>query len=256
MKLRIMSDLHLEFKDWVPPPAEADVVVIAGDAHMGINALPWIERHFNGKPVVYICGNHEYYGHNYQEVNRELASACKDSNIHFLSQDTYIHDDVAFIGATLWTDFRLDNTETWSKRRARDMMNDYYKITFGSTSVPYGSQRRLDPDHTQSFHLEHKDYIKFMLETLPSKKRVVVTHHLPSVLSIDNDYRTSDMNPAYASNLEELMYAESAPVLWIHGHTHRSKDYVVGNTRVVCNPRGYVPHEPNRAFVGDLVVTI
>lgn len=255
MKIRILSDLHLEFSDWDPPKVDCDVVILAGDIHVGTKALPWIEKHFAGQTVIYIMGNHEGYGHDLaqvrDELNRYAGAEPPIVDLRYLNNEwTLISkgtESVWFFGGTLWTDFELDGEPNKAKMIAYRCMNDYRKISLDG--------QRLTPDDTVAMH---NDFLAQLGQHGPPStcKCVVVGHHLPSPQSIDNDYRSSDVNPAYASNLEAYMQGVYAPALWVHGHTHRSKDYVCGQTRVVCNPRGYVPYEPNTGFQGDLVVEI
>lgn len=256
MKLRVMSDLHLEFGDWTPPTSlECDAVIVAGDAGTGTKAIPWLARHFKGLPVIYIAGNHEGYGYDLVTNQADLREEAAKSGIHYLENDTLVLKDgdkrVVFIGATLWTDFNLSETPELSMQIAQKCMNDYYKIKYGGQRLTAEDTRYIH-GHSLEYIMEELSYYTKFADT----KCVVVTHHLPSQQSIDNDYRSSDVNPAYASNLEHVMRSKFAPQLWVHGHTHRSKDYVVGATRVVCNPRGYVPYEPNFAFTPELVVEV
>ena len=83
---------------------------------------------------------------------------------------------------------------------------------------------------------------------------MVITHHAPSIGSVPRDFHRNPVSAAYASNLDELV-EQSGAALWVHGHLHSQSDYRIGNTRVVCNPRGY-PDERNPAFVPDLVIEI
>lgn len=255
MKLRIMSDLHLEFSNWTPEKVDCDAVIVAGDAWLGTKAIPWLAKHFKGLPVIYIAGNHESYGGDIASDQANLREEALKSGIRYLERDTVVLKDgdrkVVFIGTTMWTDFDLAGTRERSMRIAGSAMNDYYKIKY------HGA--RLIPEDTLDMHKTAVEYITEQLSyhtKFANTATVVVTHHLPSQKSIDNDYRDSEVNPAYASNLEYIMESRFAPNLWIHGHTHRSKDYQVGATRVVCNPRGYVPYEPNFAFNPNLVVEV
>ncbi len=257
MKIRVLSDLHLEFINsaWAPPEAECDVVVLAGDIHVGANALPWIEKHFPDKPVIYICGNHEGYRHDLPQVVAELNAKVPE-NVLFLDDDwtpiTANNETVWFFGGTLWTDFALDGEPDEAMFVAARCMSDYYVIQNGAF--------KLTPQDTREFHRLAREQIEAGLTGNAScgmGKCVVVTHHLPSRQSVDSAYRASSANPAYASDMEALMRGPFAPVLWIHGHTHRSKDYRIGNTRVVCNPKGYPSGEgKNPDFNPTLVVEV
>ena len=68
---------------------------------------------------------------------------------------------------------------------------------------------------------------------------VVVPHPLPSPACIAPVYRNDPLNPAFVSDLDAIILKHK-PGLWIHGHTHHSIDARVGDTRILCNPGGYV----------------
>lgn len=255
MKLQIMSDLHLEFggdhAGFKPTKTDADVVVLAGDIATGTGACKWIEETFPDKRVIYIAGNHEGYRYDLYEVMQRLKDwADGTENVRFLDNEWTEIEGQWFFGGTLWTDFALDGQPGYAKMIAKQCMNDYFQIKWKG--------ERLTPDMTQQWHA---DAVKQLGHHHPTHDgpmpRIVITHHLPSRQSIDPDYRSSEANPAYATDLEWLMYWSGAPKLWVHGHTHRSKDYVCNQTRVVCNPRGYPYGDgKNWAFDPGLVVEV
>lgn len=253
MKIRVLSDLHLEFinSDWTPPPVEADVVVLAGDIHLGEQALPWINQHFAGKTVIYILGNHEGYKHDLHYVKDNLNTLCGGANaadIRFLDNDWTEVDGVWFFGGTLWTDFKLYANPEQAMYIAESCMNDYRLIR--------NRGERLRPWMTRDWHEQAIEQIQHGLKTFEGKK-VVVTHHGPSERSISPGYRAHEANPAYASNLDWITRQVHAPALWIHGHMHRSSDYFMGNTRVIANPKGYpVGDGANPDFNPQLVVEV
>lgn len=231
MKIQILSDLHLEFSDLKDVQApNADVVVLAGDIHTGTNAIEWIKREFT-KPVVYIAGNHEFYNNIHWEVQNDLAKASLElDNFHYLNGETVEIDGVTFWGDTLWTNFEVYGDREKAKAIAQAYMNDYRMIRVDQ-------EHKLTPEHTLEWH----DYaIQYLQETISYRYEnlVVVSHHGPSRKSIPENYHGEDTNPAYVSDLEDLI-RDSGIKLWIHGHTHSSHDYYIHDTRVVCNPRGY-----------------
>lgn len=240
MKLWITSDLHIDVSPGytLPDPRPAhDVAVIAGDIcedmHKGVQ---WIaSRGLNDKPVIYVAGNHEFYR---KAIDKNWTQAVVEArlhaNIHIL-QDSHIDiDGVRFIGATLWTDYCLyGEAFAWqSYSAAQAGMNDHRLIRVASKG--YSKFRTKD-----AFN-EHVASRRFIEETLSRPfdgARVVVTHHAPSVKSIDHERFAGDvLNGAYASNLDHLVDKAD---LWIHGHIHKASDYRIGDGRVVCNPRGY-----------------
>jgi 3',5'-cyclic AMP phosphodiesterase CpdA len=132
MKLRVLSDLHLEFQDWRPPKAPADVIVLAGDIHAGIDGILWGRTHFPESPVIYVPGNHEFYGREMQATLTELRHAAKTHRVHMLDGDAVVVEGVRILGATLWTDFALYGAEpsvvARAKAIAQQAMADYYVI--------------------------------------------------------------------------------------------------------------------------------
>ena len=248
MKIYILSDLHLEFGTFEPPQLDADVIVLAGDIHVGYDSLEWAKEYFVDKPVIYVLGNHEYYGSSLQEHLSLLKSLTQDSNIHLLENESIQIDDVQFLGCTLWTDFNLHNKARSAKNMATRYISDYDMIKYGA------SKRKLKSADIFKQHQRSLRWLSKQLKSAPIGKRVVVTHHSPSQKSLSNDSNYNVMSAAYASNLDDIV-SESSADLWIHGHIHAHKDYMIGNTRVICNPRGYID-SPNDHFKSDFVVTI
>jgi hypothetical protein len=127
---------------------------------------------------------------------------------------------------------------------ARDGMSDFQLVRYDN--------RAFRPADARAIHLQRVQWLRTKLADEFVGTTIVVTHHLPLRQSIHAKYGGSDLNPSFASDLGDFM---GPPVsLWIHGHTHESFDYVVNGTRIVCNPRGYLPMEPNAAF--DPVLTL
>ncbi len=250
MKIRVLSDLHLEFHDWVPPRADADVVVLSGDIHVGVRGIEWARRSFPMTPVVYIPGNHEFYGGDVRELREELLAMGRRYEIDVLDGRVAVVGGVRFLGATLWTDFALNGTDAGSIQRAmavaRSGMSDFHIIRHAS--------RTFCPADARAIHTEQVQWLRVSLTEVFVGPTVVVTHHLPLRQSIHPKYFGSDLNAGFASDLGDLM---GTPIsLWIHGHTHESFDYAVNGTRVVCNPRGYWPIELNAAFEPTLVLDV
>ena len=251
VKIRVLSDLHLEFQHWAPPKVNADVVVLAGDIHVGIEGVEWARRHFPLSPVVYVPGNHEFYGEHMQNLRGDLLRAGRDSGVDVLDGHDLVIGGVRFLGATLWTDFALHGADLSSIDRAMGDadcgMNDFRLIRYG------GRGRFLAKD-ARSIHLAQVRWLRIKLAERFLGPTIVVTHHLPHRHSIHPRYEGSDLNPSFASDLSDLMGPSA--FLWIHGHTHESFDYVVNGTRVVCNPRGYAPMDLNPAFDPGLTVDL
>lgn len=264
-KLRIMSDLHLEFGPLDLEPVGEDVLVLAGDIGTYADGAEWAadyaKRH--SIPAVMIAGNHEFYQVRWGErrprpldytINDTLAAireiAASEPLLTFLEDDSAEVSGVVFVGCTLWTDFALDGIaeQHAAMARALHFMNDYNLI--------YEDAGRFQPAHALSRHEASVAALRRLLWQERSGKPVVVlTHHLPSPRSIAGRYANSDYNAAYASRLDNLV-ASSGAALWVHGHTHVSQDYRIGDIRIICNPRGYDGYELNPEFDPALIVDV
>lgn len=236
MKLHILTDLHIEFGPFEPPETDADLVILAGDTDNKTRGITWAKEAFSGKPVIYVPGNHEYYGDTYQLLRDKMQEESAGSNVHLLDCGKYEQDDVVILGATLWTDFLLLGDQSLAMLTVEDGMNDFKKIR---TLPQYRKFRPLD---ALQIHSREKGWLEKEIQAAAGKKIVVVTHHLPSLQSVPEEYRTFPISAGYASNLDDLV-ARSGAALWIHGHTHNACDYMIGETRVLCNPRGYFGRE-------------
>ncbi|MGB6306393.1 MAG: metallophosphoesterase [Steroidobacteraceae bacterium] len=248
MRIRVLSDLHLEFAGWTPPAAEADAVVLAGDIHIGVRGLEWAREQFPTLPIIYVVGNHEFYGGQMQQVSAALRDAADRLEVSVLDRGELLLEGTRFLGATLWTDFALYGTGSRLLRsmdEARRAISDFRMIRCGPAEL-------FRPELAREMHFEQVKWLEGKLAEQFSGPTVVVTHFLPHRRSIHPKYEGDEFNPAFASDLAHLV---KPPVsLWIHGHTHESFDYVVNGTRVVCNPRGYLPMEPNPGFDPGFVV--
>lgn len=256
MRIRVLSDLHLEFAGWYPPPCDEDVVVLAGDIAEGRAGIAWARKHFRDRPIVYVPGNHEYYGRDIDELRQGLRESGRTHDVHVLDADEVIIDGVRFCGATLWTDFEIDGCEPETVEAAmrccQEGMADFQIIRRWGSS--------LRPTDTREIHQAQREWLRrTLMGCTPlgedfSGATVVVTHHAPSRRSIAPRFSGDTLNPAFASDLTDLM--GSGVQLWVHGHMHQSHDYIERGTRVICNPRGYLPLEPNPDFDPILIVEV
>jgi predicted phosphodiesterase len=248
MRIRVLSDLHLEFCDWTPPAADADVIVLAGDIHVGVQGLEWAREQFPTTPVIYVAGNHEFYGGQMNEVLAALRKVAARLGIYLLDGDELVLGDTRFLGATLWSDFALYGTGSALLQAMNDAergMNDFRLIRHSDGEC-------FRPEHARAINLAQVEWLAGKCKETFDGPTVVITHYLPHAHSIHVKYQDDRLNPAFASDLTRLV---GSPVtLWIHGHTHESFDYVLNGVRIVCNPRGYLPMEPNAAFEPKFVV--
>lgn len=266
MKLHILSDLHLEFGGWDAPVTDADVIVLAGDIGSHTHGLDWAvaQPAFAGKPILYVAGNHEFYGAELLGLRKQIHLKAADlqaagHRIHVLDNAAMEIDGVRFLGATLWTDYRLfGDGEAWSyaMKQAKHGLTDHSVIFYvdrGETLDSYAMRSRLFlPEHAYRLNRTARNWLTQQLALPFTGKTVVITHHLPSRQSVAERFDADILSAAFASSLDSLV--EQAD-LWIHGHTHDAFDYYLGKCRVVCNPKGY-PREIGTGFRPDLVVTV
>lgn len=250
MKLHILSDLHIEFESFAPPQTEADVVILAGDIHVGNKGIAWARAAFPHQPVLYVLGNHEYYGKAFPKHVNDLKNLTEGTNIHILENDRIVLNEVAFLGCTLWTNFKLFGDAQIAGFHATQTMTDYRRI-------------RVSPQYRKPCSLDtfivHKKSLRWLSEEVEGLKNnvsqtIIITHHAPSKRSVPKQYQDDTLSAAYASHLDHFI-SDSHASLWVHGHIHEQQDYEVGNTRVICNPRGY-PGERNEHFTPNLIVDI
>jgi len=273
VKIAVVSDVHLEFEDLdIVNGDNAEVLILSGDicvaadldmrdsrqTEMGFARArserfhEFFERCATRFPhVIYVMGNHEYYHSDLatelNEVRRKLAHL---TNLYVLEREIKVIGDVTFIGGTLWTD--MNNLDPLTLYHMRTMMNDFRVISNSSVPVHFRTQEgefktrvgKFSPEDAVEEHVKMKGYIQQIVEGKFDQKFVVVGHHAPSKLSTHEMYKDDTiMNGGYSSELDEFILDRPQIKLWTHGHTHHNFDYMIGSTRVVCNPRGYANYE-------------
>ena len=267
MKIYVTSDVHLEFGDCIIENKDnVDVLILGGDIMVAQDMHDYPEESLNndfeiqslgarqGKAkrfrdflrrcsdnfphVIYIAGNHEFYNGKWPAGIDYLREECaKFSNVYFMENDSRTIGDYTFIGSTLWTD--MNQGDPITLYHIAGMMNDYRIIRNSDHGF-----RRLTPEDTALRHRDSLKYIQQMIEGQYDQKFVVVGHMSPSKLSTHPRYADDTMmNGAYSSSLDDFIMDHPQIKLWTHGHTHEDFDYMIGSTRVVCNPRGYIDYE-------------
>ena len=267
MKIKLVSDLHLEFSDInIQNTDNCDVLILGGDicvaqdlhdhpelvnssdqaaiaAGTGLGRRQQAAQRyrdffkrcsFQFPHVIYIMGNHEFYnGKFFAGIDYMREELAKYPNIYMLEQDTKIIDDVTFVGATLWTD--MNRGDPLTMHAIEGMMNDFRIIRNDKRSFATMSARDVADRHARTL-----GYFRSVLAEQHDRKFVVVGHHSPSFQSMHPMYQAQTlMNGGYHSDLSEFIMDHPQVKLWTHGHTHHPFDYVIGETRIVCNPRGY-----------------
>ena len=278
MKLLILSDLHLEFHPMrVPPAGEFDAVVLAGDIQEpGRRGVAWAaeEPAYAGKPVLYVPGNHEFYGQVWDKELAAMRAQAQGTNVQVLDRDVVVLESaqgpVRVLGVTLWTDFKLpvlgaDGQWRGDARLAAAEaglgLNDFSVIRVQRTA-PESGVRRLRPVDTVQWHRAARQWLLATLAEPWAGRTVVITHHAPHPGSLAACFERSGLSPAFVNDLPAACV--DGVDLWVHGHTHDSFDYLVprpggGTCRVVCNPRGYVRWDgalENRRFDPGCVVVV
>ena len=232
MRLHILSDLHLGVQDMASPEVDADLTILAGDIRRPAPAaMAWAAT--LGRPVLYVPGNHEFYGGSIPQVRRALDRSAREYGVQLLDQATRVIGGVRFVGATLWTDFALFGMEgkDLAMTASAKFMRDFKVIRNGDGSV-------FTPADSCALFAEQYAWLASVLDDPFDGPTVVITHHAPTPRSVHPRFADSPVSAAFASDCTALM---GRAVLWVHGHTHDSFDYTVDGTRVVCNPRGYCP---------------
>jgi len=273
MKIALCSDLHLEFDDInLKNDESAEVLILSGDImiaedlhnhpetsygmYSNVNLQDLGRRQltalrfrdflsrcsFQFPHVIYIAGNHEFYHGRWKASLDHLREECnKFPNVYFLEREVKVINDVTFIGATLWTD--CNKGDPLTLHALTDMMNDYRIIRNDEHGFT-----KLRPAHSMYRHQQTMGYLKSILPDMKDKTVVFAGHHTPSHQSIHDRYKGQDlMNGGYHSDLSEFILDHPQIKLWTHGHTHEPFDYMIGETRIVCNPRGYSGYDEHAA---------
>jgi Icc-related predicted phosphoesterase len=268
MRLYVTSDLHLEFGDIdIHNEHDVDVLILGGDICVARDiGRPDAENFMEGARshrvrdffqrcsdrfphVILIMGNHEHYHGDFSKsetVIREMLDSAQCHNVYLLEKQTRTIGDYLFIGGTLWTD--MNRGDPLTVHAAGTMMNDYRGVRNTAKGHAGGNWKFL-PEDSAKDHRMMKQYIQTVIGNRRaqgdlSRRVVVVGHHAPSAASVHPKYQHEHLlNGCFRSEMEEFILDHSEICLWTHGHTHEDFDYMIGTTRVVCNPRGYIGYE-------------
>ncbi|KPZ12003.1 metallophosphoesterase [Pseudomonas syringae group genomosp. 3] len=228
MKLRIYSDLHLEFASYdLPANPSVDLVILGGDINKKARGVRWANESF-ACPVAYVCGNHEFYDGHIDRTLQKMKEAAA-SHVHVLENEVIILNGVRILGTTGWTDFSSTGDQVAASRVAWERMNDFNYIRIDT------GYRRLRPTDLITRNHIAKAWLAKELAKPFEGKTIVVSHHSPSSAVVGSKHE-GHLNAAYTNDWPQLIQQAD---LWVFGHTHEYIDVELGGCRIVSNPRGY-----------------
>jgi Icc-related predicted phosphoesterase len=264
MKIALVSDVHLEFGDLdFENDSGADVLILGGDICVASDMAQrdpyntmgseyrsnrfhdFFQRCSDRFPhVIFIVGNHEHYHGDFAKTVPHFRDVLGYlPNLHILEKETFVLDDITFIGGTLWTDMnKRDNRTLHDISR---MMNDFRCVdNTNKTEDGRGWPGRFTTTDAANDHDAMVAFIDQTIAANPAGRYVVVGHHSPSRLSTHPKYQGQFiMNGGYSSELDDFIQDRPQIKLWTHGHTHEDFDYMIAGCRILCNPRGYINYE-------------
>ncbi len=238
MKLRIVSDLHIEHDPQELPimdDEDKQVLILGGDITPNVGKYREFLRDlsYRFKDIIIIYGNHEYYGHKFGELKDDMNDMCTEfKNVHLLDNMAINLDGVAIYGGTLWTSAYKD---IWYG------LNDFNVVTYIEDGINMYSE-------------EYDNSLAHLDEMIPEFD-VVITHHAPSYKSVAPMFENSPYNKYFVNNLDGLVQKGGEKLkLWVHGHCHNSSNYQIDNCTVICNPKGYF--KENKDYNNELIYEI
>ena len=265
MKVQLLSDLHNEFlrngitdpeHKWTGliPETQADIIVLAGDIDTGTNGIEWAVKESErlAKNIIYVLGNHEFYGHEYSRLKEKIAKQCEGTAVFCLDYGVYTQDDVRFIGATLWTDYKADVRvpQDLAMFYVEKGLADHKKIKYKAGN----KYRNFQPLDALAIHKKELNWLEEQINKPYKGKTVVISHHGPHPVCQHPAYPVSEISTAFHSDLSKLI-ENSAIDIWAFGHTHANIDSVITDTRIISNQAGY-PGENVSGFNASNIIDI
>lgn len=257
VKVAYCSDLHLDnfrlFGEWVYPPIlnqsnnKADILIIAGD----LGEYKYLLHHKNFiksvaktyKHVLIVEGNHEFY----ESDIDDLPPFKYPKNVHLLKNETFVYENIVFFGGTLWSN--LTDLNSLDQYNIKHMISDFKLISNKKENCSFSIEKM---GHLYNAFIENLYETHINLKD--DQKLFVISHFAPSIKSVTPGYENSAINPYFCNNLDDLIVGMK-PIVWVHGHTHSMHDYMIGDTKVLCNPRGY-PREMDHIVYTPKIIEI
>jgi predicted MPP superfamily phosphohydrolase len=258
MKIRLLSDLHIEGYNFAYEHQGEDLLILAGDITTARHHIRY-EELITSVPehvrIFYVTGNHEYYHGTFDNENVYYKSLEKKyPNYTFLNNEAVTYGGVEFFGGTMFTDFALDGvTQAWfAKNAAKDMIADFYHIQTSKDWVKTGELRRWNvQDHIDQHQIFLKELESWIITT-EGKQRIVISHFMPAPCCTAERYKGSATNPYFTCDMTRYF---GLMTHWFAGHGHNSIDTVINDTRLIMNPRGY-GSENHKQYDPNMIIEV
>ena len=255
MKIALYSDLHLECARWVPPELDVDLVLLLGDIGTHTHGIEWAASTFSRwkkvPKIVYVAGNHEYYGAHLGLLSEFRKPKWALAGVDFLERQVLVYEDVRILGCTLWSGFELNGQEqrTAAMSAAQNGVDDYVQI---------GARGGRCLTAQDTLHL-HRTAIRWLDQELAqpfSGKTIVATHFAPHRNCCAERYVGSSLSPYFVTDESTLMKRHQID-LWGHGHTHTNTDFLAENgCRILSNQRGYPYESKQMNFCEERIIEL
>lgn len=244
LTLGLVSDLHWESEtDFELDASGVDVLIAAGDLLNGTQpetAIARLSKAAGKTPVLYVPGNHEFYGQTIASGLERLRAAAKNTKVRILYRQAVTIGGVEFLGATLWSGFDLFGPLQRPKcqKAAQESQPDFQRI-FGTGRKP------ITPAQVRAEHLKDVEWLGKHLKKNERPPTVVVSHFAPSPLSSKKGRGNDPLTAYYCNANDDLVVKANA---WLHGHVHQNRHYRLAQAEenhglVLSNPRGFVWHQ-------------
>lgn len=253
MKIQYCSDLHLEFPEnhaflkKYPLKPVGDILVIAGDFYLLSYHTASISDFIsyasdNFQAVYWLPGNHEFYHSDIASRSFSFQEKIR-SNFFLINNKIITYENANLVFSTLWSHIPLANQ--WDIQQS---ISDFHVIKHHG--------KKFTPAHFNAHHQDSLSFIKKNVTNIQEGKKIVITHHVPTLYNYPEIYKSSKLNPAFAVELYDFI--ESSDIdYWIFGHHHSNvHDFSIGNTKLCTNQLGYVHHNENTGFRRDAYIDI